>query len=89
MQLSLLVEEIRRQDVVSTSAAIAANVLRAKQTLEKLNGLIETKLIKNVLGTSRVRSRVWAQNRCKINKIQTELQECRANLTAMMSTLGT
>ncbi|KAI4159874.1 MAG: hypothetical protein LQ342_006202 [Letrouitia transgressa] len=88
-QLSLLVEEIRYQDVASTSAVIATTLLKAKLALEKLNRLIQTKLTKNIHGTSRARRGVWARNKSKVKRIQTELQEHRSNLTAVMSALNT
>ncbi|KAI4212672.1 MAG: hypothetical protein LQ351_004563 [Letrouitia transgressa] len=88
-QLSLLVEEIRCQDVASTSAIIATTLLKAKVALEKLNRLIQAKLIKNIHGTSRARRRVWARSKSKVKGIQNELQGHMLDLIAAMSALNT
>ncbi|KAK4693755.1 hypothetical protein P7C71_g3702, partial [Lecanoromycetidae sp. Uapishka_2] len=47
-QLSFLVEEIRRYDLASTSVIIATALSKAKNTLEKINRLIQDKLVKTV-----------------------------------------
>ncbi|KAL9043848.1 MAG: hypothetical protein Q9214_002976 [Letrouitia sp. 1 TL-2023] len=88
-ELSFLIEEIRRQDVSSTSAVVATTLHKAKLALEKLNGLIQAKLIKNIHDTSRARRRVWARNKSKVKRIQIELQGHRSNLIALMSALST
>lgn len=84
-QFVTLVEEIRGQCTDSPSTVIATALSRAKHTLDKLNQLVQGKLVKNIHGTSRARRRLWARNKSKIDRIQNELKEHRANLTAALS----
>ena len=81
---SILLESIYRQEGVSGSAAIATILSTAKSTLEKLNQLVQVKLLKNIHGTFRARKMAWARNKSKVYKWQNELKELRAILTAAM-----
>lgn len=75
--------------MASTSANVTITLFGAKHTLEKLNQLIQIKLVKNVHWTSRVRQRVWAQINSKVNKMLIEVQKHVATLTAAISALNT
>ena len=81
---SILLEGIHHQEGVCNSAAVATILSTAKSTLEKLNQLVQVKLVKNMHGTSRARKRAWARNKSKVYKMQNELKELRASLTAAM-----
>lgn len=81
---SILLEGIHRQERVCNSVAVATTLSTAKSTLEKLNQLVQVKLLKNMHGTSRARKRAWARNKSKVYKMQNELKELRASLTAAM-----
>ncbi|KAL9045865.1 MAG: hypothetical protein Q9214_001166 [Letrouitia sp. 1 TL-2023] len=88
-QFSTLVKDIDAQQAIRSSAAIAAILAKAKLTLERLGELVQNKLLKNVNGTSRARRRAWARNKSRVYRIQAELKEYRANLTAAVSTNNT
>ncbi|MCJ1429915.1 hypothetical protein MMC29_007830 [Sticta canariensis] len=81
---SILLEGIHRQEGVYNSAAVATILSTVNSTLEKLNQLVQVELVKNMHGTSRARKRAWARNKSKVYKMQNELKELRASLTAAM-----
>ena len=81
---SFLLEGIHRQEGVRDSAVIATILASAKSTLEKLNQLVQVKLLKIIHGTSRAGKRAWAPNKSKFYKLQNELKKLRASLTAAM-----
>ena len=83
-RFSVLLRNIHEQEGSHRSTAVVTTLTTAKSLLEELQRLIQAKLLKNSDGTSRFRKRVWARNRHKIHKMQYELTDIRANLTAVM-----
>lgn len=66
-------------------AGVTSALLGAERTMQRLNQLVQIRLLKNVEGTSRVRRRAWARNKSKILGLQDALKEHRAELVAAMT----
>ena len=81
------------QDLVKTvkeneryrCAGVTSALLGAERTIQRLNQLVQIRLLKKVESTSRVRRRAWARNKSKILKLQDALKEHRAELVAAMT----
>ena len=66
-------------------AGVTSALSGAERTIQRLNQLVQVRLLKKVEGTSRVRRRAWARNKSKILKLQDALKEHRAELVAAMT----
>ena len=66
-------------------ASVTSALLGAERTIQRLNQLVQIRLLKKVEGTSRVRRRAWVRNKSKILKLQDALREHRAELVAAMT----
>ena len=84
-QISVLLEEIRIHHAGIPSMAIAISLSWVKHTLEKLDHLVQTKLIRNVHGTPQARQGAWTRNKSKVHRLKTELKDKIASLTAALS----
>ena len=82
--LTNLLDEIEHQPAAFLSTTISMSLLRAKQTLERLDQIVKTKLLRNADGGPRARRRAWVRNKSKVCKIQKALKEHRLNIVAAM-----
>ena len=80
-----MVREIDNQTAVSLPTVITIALSRAKLMLDNLDQLMQVKLLKSADGSIRTRRRAWAQNKSKVNRAKSELNEQRINLIAAVS----
>lgn len=80
-----MVREIDNQIAVSLPTVITTALSRAKVLLDDLDQLMQVKLLKSADDSIRTRRRAWAQNKSKINRVKSELNEQRINLIAAIS----
>ena len=83
-QFQLLVNTVKENEQYRC-AGVTSALLRAERTIQRLNQLVQIRLLKNAEGTSRVRRRAWARNKSKILRLQDALKEHRAELVAAMT----
>ena len=80
-----MVREIGNQPAVSLPTIITTALSRAKLMLNKLDQLMQVKLLKGADCSTRTRRRAWARNKSKVNRARSELKEQRTNLIAAVS----
>ncbi|KAJ9615291.1 hypothetical protein H2200_001366 [Cladophialophora chaetospira] len=80
-----LVHEIEQQQPLIDSAAIAANLARAKNAIDQLNRLISEKILTNGGSKSKTRRVSWARHKTEIRKIHSALKQYKDNILTATS----
>ena len=69
-----------------TCGIVMITLSKAQATIDQLNQLIETKLLKHTVGeTSKARRRAWGRNKSKIQRFRDDLLQSRENLLAALT----
>lgn len=84
LQFQVLVNTVKENEDYRSTGVTSA-LLGAERTIQRLNQLVQIRLLRKVEGTSRFRRRAWARNKSKILKLQDTLREHRAELVAAMT----
>ena len=84
VQFQVLVNTVKENEDYR-NAGVTSALLGAERTIQRLNQLVQSRLLKKLEGTSRVRRRAWVRNKTKILKLQDALREHRAELVAAMT----
>lgn len=84
LQFQDLVKTVKKNERYRC-AGVTSALLGAERTIQRLNQLVQVRLLKKVEGTSQVRRRGWARNKPKILSLQDALKEHRAELVAAMT----
>ena len=63
---------------------MATSLLEAKTTLDQLNDILQSKILRIANGTSRARRRAWMRNKSKVSKLCSAIRDHKLNLIAAM-----
>ena len=84
-RFAILLKQIESDTEHGRSEAVLKILSSANATLERLYHLVNVKLSKNANSSSRVRKRACIRNKSKIHKFQVDVNNYRAELSALLS----